>query len=45
MQEYIQRLIHCGYSPSDAYSTCWSFVRDFSLNELMYFIRCLEEGA
>lgn len=43
MQEYIQRLIRCGYSPSDACSTCHDFVKEFSLDELVSFIEYLEK--
>jgi hypothetical protein len=43
MSDLINRLIHCGYSPSSAYSTCRSFLREFSIAELIEFITSLEE--
>lgn len=43
MLEYVQRLILCGYSPSDAYSTCCDFIKEFSLIELDLFIRSIEK--
>ena len=42
MQEFITRLVHCGYSPSDAYSTCRSFIREFNMHDLEEFILSLE---
>lgn len=44
MSDYIQRLIQCGYSPSEAYSTCYDFIKEFSLQDLQAFIVCLEEA-
>lgn len=43
MQNYVDRLIRCGYSPSDAYSTCHSFIREFNTNFLELFILSVEK--
>lgn len=43
MYNYIQRLILCGYSPSDAYSTCYNFIKELTLTELDFFVRSLEK--
>jgi len=43
MLKYIQRLILCGYSPTDAYVTCYDFIKEFSLIELDLFIRSIEK--
>ena len=43
MQEYIDRLIRCGYSPCDAYFTYHSFVRELNVNALDAFIASLEK--
>ena len=43
MSDYVQRLIRCGYSPSEAYSTCYNFIKEFSIRDLQTFITCLEE--
>lgn len=43
MLEYVQRLMSCGYSPSDAYSTCCDFIKEFSLIELNLFIQSIEK--
>ena len=42
MQKFIDRLIHCGYSPSDAHSTCHDFIREFNIEKLEEFISSLE---
>lgn len=44
MSEYIQRLIRCGYSPSDAYRTCYNFIKEFNMSILQKFISDLEKG-
>jgi hypothetical protein len=43
MQDYIQRLIHCGYSPHNAYSTCYNFIKEFSVLDLETYITSLEK--
>lgn len=43
MLKYIQRLMSCGYSPTDAYSTCYDFIKEFSLIELESFISSIEK--
>lgn len=43
MQEYVDRLIRCGLSPSEAYSTCVSFIKHFSLLDLQMFISSIEK--
>lgn len=45
MEEYINRLIRCGYSPCDAYLTYHQFLKEhgFSHKELDEFLSSLEE--
>ena len=45
MGYYISKLISFGYSPHDAYQTYYSFLKEFSLNDLIIFINSLEEDA
>lgn len=42
MREFIERLTNLGYSPSDAHSTCHSFIKEFNMAELENFIKSLE---
>lgn len=42
-QEYIDRLIDCGYSPCTAFFTYHSFLKESSLKDLDDFLRSLEE--
>lgn len=42
MNEFVGRLISLGYSPSDAHSTCRSFMKEFNTAELENFIKSLE---
>lgn len=44
MIEYINRLIACGYAPYNAYATCRSFARDFSIIELDMFVQSIEHN-
>ena len=43
MHKYADRLIKCGYTPFEAYSTCVSFLKDFPLIDLEMFISCVEK--
>lgn len=43
MEEYVQRLIRCGYSPCDAYFTYHNFMREMGCNALDSFISSLEK--
>ena len=45
MNGYIHRLMNCGYSPSEAYTTYHSFLREFSLSDLDDFLESMEEGV
>lgn len=43
MQEFINRLIHCGYSPCDACSLYRDFMKEYDIYILDDFISSLEE--
>lgn len=43
MKEYINRLIKCGYSYDRARSLCLGFLKDFSLQDLEYFVSFMEK--
>lgn len=43
MNIYIARLMSCGYSMTDAYMTYHDFVKNYTLDDLEYFIQSLEE--
>lgn len=43
MQEYIERLIHCGYTKEKAYSLCADFMRNLPLFNLQLFVESIEE--
>lgn len=43
MQKYIDRLVNCGMSPDEAYCTCVSFMKDFTLVDLEAFVHSLEK--
>lgn len=43
MKEYINRLITCGFTYDKARSLCLDFLKDFSTQDLDYFISFLEK--
>jgi hypothetical protein len=43
MNEYILRLIHCGYPLCEAISTYHDFIKEYSLKDLILFIESLEK--
>jgi hypothetical protein len=43
MNEYVLRLIRCGYSPHDAYSTYVNFIKEYGLTDFLLFLESLEE--
>lgn len=43
MQKYIDRLIKCGYTWSDAYALCCEYIDNFPIYELENFIRWIEQ--
>ena len=43
MNEYVLRLIRCGYSPHDAYSTYINFLKEFGLKDFLLFLESLEK--
>jgi hypothetical protein len=45
MNEYIMRLIRCGYSPDEAYKTYYSFLKEFSLADFLEFVAELEKDV
>lgn len=42
MEDYINRLVRCGYAHYTAYNICHSFMREFGLKELLEFIESIE---
>lgn len=45
MQEYIDRLVRCGYSPDRAQAVCSDFLRNLSLVDLECFIESVERDT
>lgn len=50
MNDYILKLMHCGYSPHEAYIIYHDFLKEYNLNDLISFIdslrkdRCIKCG-
>lgn len=42
MDKYVERLIKCGYSVSEARKICYDFLKDFCLFDLINFILFME---
>lgn len=45
MNEYVIRLIKCGYSYERAYDLCADFLRNFPLLYLQYFVETVEKNV
>lgn len=45
MQEYIQRLIRCGFPAHEAYQTVYAMIKDFGTIGLEDFIAGIEEES
>ena len=43
MNEYILELIKCGYSPHEAYMTYYSFMKEYSMDDLILLIDSMEK--
>lgn len=43
MQDYIKRLMNCGYSLNKAYYICVDFMRNLPLFDLQFFVESVEE--
>jgi len=43
MSDFVQRLIRHGYSASEAYTICQSFLKEFTIVELEIFIKSIEK--
>lgn len=43
MNDYINRLVRCGYAHYYAYKICISFMREMSLKDLEDFIQSIEK--
>lgn len=43
MEDYINRLVRCGYAHYTAYNICHSFMREFGYKELEEYIQSIEK--
>ena len=43
MNEYIERLVRCGYAHYTAHNICHSFMRELGLKELQEFVESIEK--
>jgi len=43
MNEYILRLIRCGYPLHEAVSTYYDFIKEYSLKDFLLFLESLEK--
>lgn len=45
MQEYVERLMRCGYSPDRAYCICQDFMKNLPLFDLQLFVESIERDS
>lgn len=45
MQEYMDRLIGCGFPPHEAYTVCNTFMKEYGEAELEVFVKSIEASA
>lgn len=45
MQEYIDRLMRCGFSADRAYSICRDFMKNLHIFDLQFFVESIERDT